>query len=108
MVIPVTGGLLSAHFGHCEQFYFATVTDGKITDEKMITPPAHEPGLYPKWVKEQGGDMVITGGMGPKAVTLFGQNNVEVIAGAPVMEPRKVVEAYLNGTLETSKNSCSH
>ena len=108
IVTPVTGGRLSAHFGHCEEFYFATTQEGKIIEEKMITPPEHEPGLYPKWVKQQGGELVITGGMGPKAVNLFKENGVETIVGAATDEPRRVVEKYLDGTLETSANSCNH
>lgn len=108
IVIPVTGGKLSAHFGHCEEFYFATTEEGKITEEKTIIPPTHKPGLYPKWVKEQGGDLVITGGMGPKAVALFDENGVEVITGADAKLPREIVENYLDGTLETTQNSCHH
>ena len=108
IVIPVTNGLLSAHFGHCEQFYFATVCGANIEKEEMITPPVHEPGLYPKWVKDHGGQLVITGGMGPKAVSLFAENNVEVVAGAPIEAPRTVVEKYLANNLETSANSCHH
>ena len=108
IVIPVTNGLLSAHFGHCEQFYFATVCGANIEKEEMITPPVHEPGLYPKWVKDHGGQLVITGGMGPKAVSLFDENNVEVVAGAPSEAPRTIVEKYLSNSLETSANSCHH
>lgn len=108
IAVPVTNGLLSAHFGHCEQFYFATVEDHKIVAERMQTPPEHEPGLYPKWVKEQGGELVLTGGMGPKAQSLFKENNVEFIVGAPIADPKKVVEDYLNGVLQTAENTCNH
>lgn len=108
IVVPVTAGVLSAHFGHCEVFYFAEVKENQIVAERSIVPPAHEPGLYPKWVKEQGGDLVIGGGMGQRARDLFAQNGVEVIVGAPLEQPRAVVEAYLNGTLQTTGNSCDH
>ena len=108
IAIPVTDSVLSSHFGHCEEFYFATVEDKKIVDEKMITPPEHEPGLYPKWVKAQGADFVIAGGMGPKARDLFAANGVDIVVGAPTIAPREVVEQYLNGTLETTANSCNH
>ena len=108
IVIPVTGGVLSSHFGHCEEFYFAQVEDRNILSERMQTPPAHEPGLYPKWVKEQGGDLVIGGGMGQKARNLFDQNGVAYIVGGPSQAPRQVVEAYLAGELVTSENSCDH
>ena len=108
IVVPVTDGVLSAHFGHCEQFYFAKVSDGKISGERFITPPEHEPGLYPRWVKEQGGDIVIGGGMGQRARNLFAENGVEVIVGAQHDDPRQVVEDYLKGDLRLTGNTCDH
>ena len=108
IVIPVTDGVLSGHFGHCEEFYFAEIADGKIIKEYKITPPEHEPGLYPKWVKEQGGTLVIAGGMGKKACALFAENGVEIITGAVPYEPRQVVENYLANKLEVTQNSCDH
>ena len=106
--IPVTDGLLSSHFGHCQEFYFAKVENNQIVEERMQTPPEHEPGLYPKWVKAQGGELVIGGGMGQKARNLFDENGVDYVVGAPNLEPRKVLEAYLAGTLVTSANTCDH
>ena len=108
IVVPVTDQLLSSHFGHCEEFYFAETEDKKIVGEHKIVPPEHEPGLYPRWVKAQGGDLVIAGGMGQKARNLFAENGVEVVVGAPIEDPRKVVEDYLNGVLHTTANSCDH
>ena len=108
IAIPVTAGVLSSHFGHCEEFYFAEVEDKKVVAERTIVPPEHEPGLYPKWVKEQGGELVIGGGMGQKAQQLFAENGVTIVVGAPNELPRKVVEDYLNGTLVTTANSCDH
>ncbi len=108
IVIPVTDGVLSSHFGHCEEFYFASVEDKKIIEEHMQTPPEHEPGLYPKWVKEHGGTLVIAGGMGQRARNLFAENGVEIIVGGPSELPRKVAEDYLNGTLQTTANTCDH
>ena len=108
IAIPVTGKVLSGHFGHCEEFYFAEVENKNITSERMVTPPEHEPGLYPKWVKEQGGTLVIAGGMGQKARNLFAENGVETIVGAEIKAPKLIVEDYLKGVLKTSENTCNH
>lgn len=108
ITIPTEGGKLCAHFGHCEQFYFADIEDGKIVNETMITPPDHEPGLYPKWVKEQGAELVIGGGMGNKAQQLFVANQVKYIVGAPALAPRQIIETYLAGDLKTTGNQCNH
>lgn len=108
IAVPVTGGLLSAHFGHCEQFYFATIDGQRVVNERFVTPPAHEPGLYPKWVREQGADLVIAGGMGQRACDLFAQNGVQTLVGANAGAPREVVEWFLKGALQTHENPCNH
>ena len=108
IAIPVTEGLLSSHFGHCETFYFAVVENNKVVEEYYKVPPEHEPGLYPKWVKEQGGELVIAGGMGQKARNLFTENGVEFIVGAPNAQPRAVIDSYLDNTLVTTGNTCDH
>lgn len=110
IAIPTAGGQLCMHFGHCEQFAFVTVDPETktVTKTEMLTPPPHEPGVLPKWVAENGGNLVIAGGMGQRAQQLFNQNGVEVIVGAPVDEPEKIVTDYLNGTLVSGANACDH
>lgn len=108
IAIPTENGILCAHFGHCEQFYFAEVENNKIINETFITPPAHEPGLYPAWVKQQGAAIVISGGMGQKARDLFAQQNIETLVGAQQKKPTELVNDYLNKKLITGSNSCNH
>jgi hypothetical protein len=52
IAIPLTSGTLSSHFGHCEQFAVidADPKTKKILSREDVTPPPHEPGLYPKWL----------------------------------------------------------
>jgi predicted Fe-Mo cluster-binding NifX family protein len=98
------------HFGHCEQFAFVTVDkDSKnITAKEMLTPPPHEPGVLPKWAADNGANLIIAGGMGPRAQQLFEQNNVKVVIGAPAESPENLVTAWLNGTLQSGQNVCDH
>ena len=108
IVIPVADGKLSQHFGHCEAFYFASVENNSIIKEWYVTPPAHEPGLYPAWVKEQGASVIIAGGMGKKACDMFKINGVEVYAGAASEAPDAIVKAFLDNTLQLASNACEH
>lgn len=110
IAVPVTNGSLSSHFGHCEQFaLFDVDSDGKtILDRRILTPPNHEPGVFPRWLHEMGADVIITGGMGARAQSLFTQNNIRVVVGAPSEEPERVVNAYLEGNLRTGTNICDH
>ena len=108
--VPVTGGRLAAHFGHCEAFAMFDVDaqSGAVTGREMVPSPGHQPGFLPGWLAEQGVSAVIAGGMGPRAVALFEENRVEVILGAPEDEPEQVVLAYLSGALAIGENVCDH
>ena len=108
IAMPTEGGKLSMHFGHSEQFVLFDIEDQTVQKREDLTPPAHEPGLLPRWLKEKGVTTVIAGGMGGRAQMLFEQSGIHVICGAPSEEPEKVVDRYLKGTLETGDNACDH
>ena len=110
IAIPVVGGKLSAHFGHCETFVLVDVDMAKravlSTDE--VQAPPHQPGLLPGWLSERKADVIIAGGMGSRAQDLFADKNIRVIVGAPAESPETVVGRYLNGTLQAGGNLCDH
>ncbi len=108
LVIPVSDGKLSAHFGHCEEFAFIETRDGKIVKMEMRNPPAHEPGVLPRWLHEQGADVAIVGGMGEKAQELLKEKGIEIIIGAPVDSPESLANRYLSNTLTSGANVCDH
>ncbi len=110
VAIPVVGGKLSAHFGHCEAFAFVEVdTKSKtILSTTMHTPPPHEPGVLPKWIAEQGAHLIIAGGMGTRAQDMFEQRGIKVIVGASSETPEEIAKAYLAGTLKVGGNVCDH
>lgn len=110
IAIPVANQQLCMHFGHCEQFAMLNVDEDakKVLNKEMVTPPPHEPGVLPKWIGEQGVDIVLAGGMGSRAQQLFAQNGVKVVTGAPVGTPEEIALAYLNSTLVTGENACDH
>jgi ATP-binding protein involved in chromosome partitioning len=108
--IPMAGGRLSMHFGHCEQFALVDVdeTHGNRMQTSVLTPPPHEPGVLPRWLQQQGVGAVIAGGMGVRAQQLFAQSGIKVIVGAPGETPEALVAAYLDGTLQSGENACDH
>jgi ATP-binding protein involved in chromosome partitioning len=108
LVVPVSGGKLSAHFGHCEQFAFIETQNGKIMETKMRNPPAHEPGVLPRWLYEQGADVAIVGGMGESAQQLLREKGIEVIIGAPMDSPESLANQYLSNNLVAGANVCDH
>jgi ATP-binding protein involved in chromosome partitioning len=109
IAVPLADGRLCMHFGHCEQFALVEADEqNKIVNTTLLTPPPHEPGVLPRWLHEQGADVIIAGGMGQRAQQLFAQNNITVAVGAPAEQPEQIVSAYLSGTLKTGDNACDH
>ncbi len=109
VAIPTTAaGTVSTHFGHCEEFTLFEIKDGTIAAQRKLTPPPHEPGVLPKWLHQQGADVIITGGMGQRARDLFEQFSIKTVVGISGGSPEDVVQEYLKGTLESSGNLCDH
>ncbi len=108
IAIPTENGFLCSHFGHCETFYIADTENNEILSSSFVKPPKHEPGLYPAWVKEQGVDEVICGGVGEKAQILFAQQNITLYIGAGIKNPEDLVRDLLSGKLVTGQNACDH
>ncbi len=108
VAIPLAAGKLCSHFGHCQEFAFVDVNGSIITGMTTKTPPPHEPGVFPAWLAQEGVSVVLAGGMGERAQALFQQNGIKVVCGVPAGEPLEAVKAYLEGTLTTGANPCSH
>ena len=108
--IPVSGGVVSPHFGHCEHFALIDVDEDskEIIRKELVPSPGHQPGLLPEWLAEQGAAFVIAGGMGSRAQSLFEQNSIGVIVGTMENDPEKAVINHLNGQLATEDNICDH
>jgi Mrp family chromosome partitioning ATPase/predicted Fe-Mo cluster-binding NifX family protein len=110
IAVPVAQGKLCLHFGHCEQFALVDVNleDKTIADITLENPPPHEPGVLPAWCADQGVNLVLAGGMGSRAQSLFTDRGVKVLVGAPSEEPEAVVRKFLEGSLQLGSNTCDH
>lgn len=108
IAIPLTGGRLSSHFGHCEAFAIFTTEDGRILKEETVDPPVHEPGSHPSFLHQLGCDVVISGGMGMRAQQMMCDQGVNVVVGAPDLPLKEIVELYHKGKLKAGANRCDH
>jgi len=108
--IPLIDGKLTTHFGHSELFAIVeTDNNGMITKEEELTPPAHKPGVLPRWLgKEHNVDIVLAAGIGDSAQTLFAKFGVNVITGCAVKSAQELVADYYAQKLDSGKNACSH
>lgn len=108
IAVPTFNDQLTTHFGHCEKFAIVSVQDNKILGSEFISPPVHQPGVYPRFLADLGVKVIIAGGMGQKAQDLFTQNNIEVYMGVSAGSPTDLVEKYINNNLDTGENQCTH
>lgn len=110
VALPLTGGQLASHFGHCEEFLLADLdtASGIVLGTTRLRAPEHEPGLLPRWLKENGAQVVIAGGMGSRAQELFAANGIRVVPGVEPGAPDEIIRMYLAGALAAGANICDH
>lgn len=108
IAVPTANKKLTAHFGHCELFAIVYTDGSTITKTEYINPPVHQPGVYPRFLADQGVEVIIAGGMGQKAQDLFAANNIKVYMGVNTDDPENLVQQYLSQELKTGENQCTH
>ena len=105
--------VVSPHFGRCPYFILVDVEDREVTEISAIENPfygSHQPGQVPGFIREQGAEVMLTGGMGARAVSFFRQFGIEPVTGASATV-RISLEQYLGGDLrgaEACKTSQEH
>ncbi len=109
IAIPVENGRLNSHFGGSHYFALIEVDqDAKTVLRSEILPaPEHQPGLFPRWLREQGVQVVIAGGIGQRALAIFAQNGIQVRAGQSNASVEALVAAYLAGGMVQTPEGCA-
>jgi len=107
LAVSTDGANVSGHFGRCPEYTLVDIEDGEIKNKKVIPNPGHEPGFLPKFLSDNKVHCIITGGMGPRAQTLFSQFGIKTIVGAsgPV---DKIIEDFINDELSIGESQCDH
>jgi predicted Fe-Mo cluster-binding NifX family protein len=107
IAISTDNKMVSKHFGRCEQYTIFETKDNKIVLKMAVDAPGHEPFLMPKFVKEQGANILITDGIGPKSIDLFERLGIKTISGIEG-NVDDVINLFLKNKLNSSLNSCNH
>jgi len=107
IAIAKEGDMVAQHFGQCKGYDLFTIENGAVTGSEYIESPGHSPGVLPKLLADHGANVVLAGGMGPAAVQLFTENNIEVFVGV-TGEIKVALENYLSDRLEKGSNICNH
>ena len=73
------------HFGRCPFFALVDVEGTEIQAVKVIENPfyaAHQPGEVPGFISEQKADVMLSGGMGGRAIQFFQELKIKAATGA--------------------------
>lgn len=110
IAMPTRNGSIDDHFGHCEYYAIYTVDDsGKILEREEIPSPRTcgcKSGIAEK-LQSEGVSVMLAGNMGNGALEKLAACGIEVIRGCSG-DIETVLNAYLDGKLEDSGESCSH
>ncbi|MFB0535214.1 MAG: NifB/NifX family molybdenum-iron cluster-binding protein [Anaerolineae bacterium] len=93
--------VVSPHFGRCPHYVFVDVDGHEVKAVNVVDNPyygQHSPGVVPSFIHSQGVDVMLTGGMGRRAIAFFEQLGVEAVSGASGTV-RRALELYLGGQL---------
>ena len=113
VVIPVAdekGKLVSAHFGRAPYFAWFDVKSGKIVDRGIKPNDSSHfggQGLPPERMMAMGADVVISAGMGMKAIQAFQSSTVAVLQ-AVQESTEKSIQDYVDGNLRELTEGCLH
>jgi len=58
-----------------------------MTGTTLLAPLPHEPGVIPRWLHQQGATCAIAGGISIRMQQIIAENDITVVAGAPVAAP---------------------
>lgn len=106
IAIPTEGSSLSSHFGKCENFTIIEIENSKIKSKTVINTEGNQHELLPAFLKKQGVNLVIAGGMGEGARSNLLSNNIKILSGSSGSID-DVIALFLAGELKSSDTGCS-
>jgi predicted Fe-Mo cluster-binding NifX family protein len=103
------GGQVSGHFGRCPYYVLVEADGDTVAGSRVVANPyfdLHRPGLMPRFIRDLGANVIIAGGMGPKAIDIFHGFGIDVATGA-TGAVEEVLGAYLRGD-HRAVSPCAH
>jgi predicted Fe-Mo cluster-binding NifX family protein len=105
--------VVAHHFGRCPFFALVDVNGREIEAVEVVANPfyaGHQVGQVPGFINEKNVNVMLSGGMGGRAIQFFRQFGIEVATGAHGTV-RDSLESYLGGELSGAapcKESVEH
>ncbi len=103
-------GEVSMHFGRCSYYTILDVEgNNEVKSCQVVDNPHfgnHVPGKVPEFIHSQKANVIIAGGMGPRAIEFFDGYGIEAVTGA-FGKIKDVLDSYLQGKLRGA-GACQH
>lgn len=105
--------LVAQHFGRCPFFALVDLEGTEVKAVEVVANPfynGHQPGQVPGFIHSQKADVMLSGGMGGRAIQFFEQYGIQAATGANGTV-RTALESYLGGKLSGAapcKESVEH
>jgi len=93
--------VVAHHFGRCPYFALVDVEGIEFKAVEVISNPFygnHQPGQVPGFIHQHKADVMLSGGMGGRAIQFFEQYGIQAATGADGTV-RAAIESYLGGAL---------
>ncbi|MBN1119566.1 MAG: NifB/NifX family molybdenum-iron cluster-binding protein [Anaerolineae bacterium] len=92
---------VAQHFGRCPFFAIVEVEGKEVQSVELIDNPffaSHQPGQVPGFIHEQKANVMISGGMGRRAIDIFQQVGIEAVTGASG-SVQNALDCYFDGVI---------
>ncbi len=109
VAVPYLEGNINAHFGSTQAFLIAEAVDGAVERTAVfeVQGMQHNHSGIAGFLKEQGVEVILAGGMGPPMQQALKMQGFELYCG--VSGPAvPAIEAFLRGEIEQSESTCGH
>ena len=109
IALPTRDGKIDDHFGHCDHFTVATVTNGVVEAKERVESPVGcgcKSDIAPR-LAEMGVRILLGGNMGDGARNVLNSNGIQVFRGC-TGNVDDVINAYIAGKIEDVQIACNH
>ncbi|MFZ5939893.1 MAG: NifB/NifX family molybdenum-iron cluster-binding protein [Bacteroidota bacterium] len=107
IAVPVSGNLLSEHFGQCEAYRIFVIGEDEVSSERVEIPPQMEVSMLPGWASALGITDIIAYRVDKSIIALFTPFRINLFVGIPRETPEKLIDDYLNGRLKSDERIIS-
>jgi len=94
--------MVAQHFGRCPYYVFVDVEGNEVKSIETKENPyfnSHERGVVPQFIAKENANVIIAGGMGPRAIEWFERLSVQPITGVSG-KTEDILNDYLAGKLK--------